>query len=87
MWLRTCSGVASRRGRKATSSLSMSAQLNKGHCSCMRSFWLSLSREVPAAPTRFFWVNGELFHVFEDSLDEAASGFRLFESDPCFHQQ
>jgi hypothetical protein len=53
----------------------------------MRSFWLSLSREVPAAPTRFFWVNGELFQVFEDSLDEAASGFRLVESDPCFHQQ
>jgi hypothetical protein len=30
MWLRTCSGLASRRGRKAASSLSMSAQLSNG---------------------------------------------------------
>ena len=46
MWLSTCSGLASRRGRKAASSLSISAQLSKGHWFFMRSLSLSMKSMV-----------------------------------------
>src|SRR4029077_15809477 len=45
MWLSTCSGLASRRGRKAASSLSISAQLSKGHWFFMRSLSLTKHEE------------------------------------------